>query len=121
VPARPAIAFVTAAELRFGAAKASWGRSRLDQLEAALADLLVIHSYDALTHTYAWLRAEAVRLGHPLGHGANANDLWIAACAVNHQVPLLTNNDRHFEGLPWLDLLAPESVDRWTAGPVDRA
>jgi predicted nucleic acid-binding protein len=111
VPARLAIAFVTAAELRFGAAKAGWGAKRLVQQEAALADLVIIHSDEGLVRTYAWLRAEAVRLGHPLGHRANASDLWIAACAVHHQLPLVTGNVRHFDGLlPWLTLLVPTGV-----------
>lgn len=111
VPARSAIAFITAAELRFGAANAGWGAKRLIQQEAALADLLIIHSDEGLVRTYAWLRAEAVRLGHPLGHRANASDLWIAACAVHHHLPLLTGNVRHFDGLlPWLRLLVPTGV-----------
>ena len=111
MPARLAIAFVTAAELRFGAAKANWGGKRLVQQETALADLVVIHSDEGLIRTYAWLRAEAVRLGHPLGHRANANDLWIAACAVHHRLLLVTANIRHFDGLrPWLRLLVPEGV-----------
>lgn len=111
MPARPAIAFVTAAELRFGAAKAGWRGNRLVRQDAVLADLPVIHSDDDLIRTYAWLRAEAVRRGHPLGQGANANDLWIAACAVRHRLPLVTGNERHFGGLrPWLRLLLPAGV-----------
>ena len=110
VPARLAIAFVTAAELRFGAAKAGWGAKRLDQLETALTDVLIIHSDEGLIRTHAWLRAEAVRLGHPLGHRANASDLWVAACAIHYQLPLVTGNVRHFDGLPWLTLLVPDGV-----------
>jgi tRNA(fMet)-specific endonuclease VapC len=110
MPARLAIAFVTAAELRFGAAKADWGDRRLAQLEKALDDVVIIHSDEHLVRTYAWLRAAAVRLGHPLGHRANANDLWIAACAVHYRLPLVTGNVRHFAGLPGLQLLAPAGV-----------
>jgi tRNA(fMet)-specific endonuclease VapC len=121
LPTRLAIAFVTAAELRFGAAKAGWGAKRLVQLEAALTDLLIIHTDEDLTRTYARLRAEAVRLGHPLGHAPNANDLWIAACAVHYRLPLVTRNVRHFEGLPGLEIVVAGSIDRWTAGPVGRA
>ena len=51
-----------------------------------------------------------MRLGHPLGHRANANDLWIAACAVHYRLPLVTGNVRHFDGLPGLELLVPDGV-----------
>lgn len=110
LPARLAVAFVTSAELRFGAAKANWGAKRLVQQEAALADLVVIHSDDGLVRTYARLWAEAVRLGHPLAHRANANDLWIAACAVHHRLPLVTANIRHFAGLPGLKVVVGPST-----------
>lgn len=30
------------------------------------------------------------------------NDLWIAACALHHQVPLVTRNRRHFGVIPGL-------------------
>jgi predicted nucleic acid-binding protein len=63
-----------------------------------------------LPRTCAQLRAVAVRLGHPLGHRANANDLWIAACAVHHGLPLVTGNPRHFAGLPGLTVLTPDRV-----------
>jgi predicted nucleic acid-binding protein len=32
------------------------------------------------------------------------NDLWIAATAIAHTVPLVTGNDRHFSRVPDLDV-----------------
>jgi len=104
------VAFPTVAELLFGAAKAGWGVERLLRLEAALGGVTVLLPDMALVRTCGWLRAEAVRLGHPLGDRANANDLWIAACAVHHRLPLVTGNVRHFDGLPWLTLLVPDGA-----------
>jgi predicted nucleic acid-binding protein len=52
----------------------------------------------------------ASRLGHPLAHRANANDLWIAACAVHYRLPLVTGNLRHFADLRDLVVLAPEGA-----------
>lgn len=105
-----AVAFPTVAELRFGAAKAGWGPARLRELEDELVGIRVLMPDSALIRLCGALRAEAWRLGHPLGHRANANDLWIATCAVHFGAPLLTGNLRHFEGIPHLTVLAPEAV-----------
>lgn len=32
------------------------------------------------------------------------NDLWIAACAIRHSIPLVSNNFKHFDGIPGLIL-----------------
>ena len=34
-----------------------------------------------------------------------ANDRWIAACAIHHRLPLLTNNARHFRGITGLTVI----------------
>jgi tRNA(fMet)-specific endonuclease VapC len=110
VAAEPAIAFATAAELLFGAAKAAWGPGRLLRLESALAGVTILLPDEGLIRVCALLRADAFRRGHPLGHQANANDLWIAACAVHHRLPLVTGNLRHFDDLRDLVVLTPEGV-----------
>lgn len=112
MPARSAVAFPTVAELLFGAAKAEWGPPRLARLDAALADVTILLPDEGLVRACARLRADAARLGHPLAHRANANDLWIAACAVHHRLPLVTGNMRHFAGLPCLVVLAPPAGGR---------
>ena len=43
------------------------------------------------------------------------NDRWIAACALHHQLPLVTNNARHFEGITGLTVITepgPDSTQR---------
>lgn len=32
-------------------------------------------------------------------------DAWIASTALRHDIPLATNNTRHFEGIPGLTLV----------------
>ena len=34
------------------------------------------------------------------------NDLWIAATAIRHSIPLLSNNRRHFADIPGLVLIS---------------
>ena len=60
---------------------------------------------DGVLRLWGVLRAQAGRLGHPLGRQAHSNDLWIAACAVFYRVPLVTGNGRHFVGLPGLEVV----------------
>jgi hypothetical protein len=35
-----------------------------------------------------------------------ANDKWIAACALRHAIPLVSNNRKHFENIPGLTLIS---------------
>jgi predicted nucleic acid-binding protein len=104
------MAFPTVTELLFGAATHGWGVERLLRLESALDQVTTLLPDYGLIRTCALLRAEAFRRGHSLGHRANANDLWIAACAVHHRLPLVTGNHRHFAGLPGLTVLTPDRV-----------
>ena len=113
-----ALAFPTVAELYHGAVKARWGEARIARLENELDRYGVLWPTEELLRLCGTMRAEAARLGHPLGQPEHANDLWIAACAIHYGVPLLTGNTRHFQGLPGLELAVPGSVDRWRGGPV---
>ena len=99
------LAFASVAELAYGAYLASWGAARVRRLEAAVASHGLLLPTDGLLRVWARLRVKARGVGHPLGHKVNSNDLWVAACAVHYQVPLLTGNGRHFGGLPGLKVL----------------
>jgi tRNA(fMet)-specific endonuclease VapC len=50
---------------------------------------------------YAEIRAQLKRSGRPIP----ANDLWIAALALQHALPLLSR-DQHFDSVPGLKRLA---------------
>ena len=36
----------------------------------------------------------------------SSNDLWIAACARRHGIPIVSNNRKHFEGIPGITLIS---------------
>lgn len=55
----------------------------------------VLLADDQTTHHYATLYAQLRRQGTPIP----TNDLWIAALAVQHDLPLLSS-DSHFSRLP---------------------
>ena len=59
----------------------------------------------AVCRAYADLKTQAkTRQGSD--RVVSDNDLWIAACAIRHNIPLLSNNRRHFEGLLGLQLIS---------------
>lgn len=90
--AEPVISFQTVAEMRFGAAKASWGQPRRQQLESFLSQLTLIPYSDDLGNQWAAVMADAARAGRRL----EAGDAWVAATARMLQAPLLTH-DRDFD------------------------
>ena len=101
----PAVAFVTLAEVRFGALAASWGDRRTTELEASLRQFLMLPFTEDLTSLWARLKADARRNGHPLAQPEHSNDLWIAACGAYYQAPILTGNARHFADLPGVQVI----------------
>lgn len=98
------LSFQTVAELRYGALHAGWGDRRRAALEERLAQARVVPSDDSLATTYAELRQACVRAGHALGAKAHTGDAWIAATAVRHGLPLVSD-DTGFVGCPGLNLV----------------
>ena len=95
------IAFVTVGELYFGAEKKGWGERRWRELETMLRNFIVV-SYDhEIARCYGRLVAQRQREGRPIA----PNDAWIAACAVRHEVALVTHNEKDFEGVPSLEII----------------
>ena len=98
-----ALSFTSVAEAYYGAYKRRWGERRWGELEAALRPYLVLPYNRDVAVAWARLRADSEERGAPVA----VNDLWVAATAVHYGVPLVTNNSRHFEALPGVDLLTP--------------
>lgn len=101
--ARLCVAFVTVAELRFGALNRNWGPKRMDELAQALRAYVTIGFDDDTVWQFATIADRERRAGR---HRENPNDWWIAACALRHGIPLVTHNPRDFVGIPGLQLLS---------------
>ena len=95
------LAAVTISELRYGALVAQWGDARRHRLEQSIQTVTVVPVSDRLLSTVAELRYECRRTGHALHDPSHANDLWIAALAVQHGL-FLCSRDAHFDHLPQL-------------------
>jgi tRNA(fMet)-specific endonuclease VapC len=86
------ISFITVGEMYFGARKAKWNKAKIERLEKRIRSV-VVAPYDlAVCEAYARLKSAL-----PKGRTIEDNDIWIAACAVRHSIPLLTHNRKHFD------------------------
>ncbi len=103
LPAEAAISVATLAELHFGvlvAKTAAVRRQRLQRLGRIEALFHPLPIDSDVARAYATV-AHAVRR-HGAQPRARVMDLWIAATALTHQVPLYTRNRRDFEPLAGL-------------------
>ncbi|MEE8457828.1 MAG: PIN domain-containing protein [Acidimicrobiia bacterium] len=98
------ISFQTAAEIRYGAANASWGRRRIAEMEQRLAVAVTVPPADALVREWANLRVECQRVGHSFHEKVHVADLRIAATATLLDLRLVTH-DAGFRGVPGLEVI----------------
>jgi tRNA(fMet)-specific endonuclease VapC len=99
---RPAICEVTVGELLAFASSRRWGERRRNQLEDMLASTVIIPiSYPGVHRIWAELKSDM----KSRGKGIEDNDLWIAACAKELGLVVLTM-DGDFEALRELGVSA---------------
>lgn len=96
------VSFVTVGELFRGAAHARWGPRRIATLTSWLKEVPAIPGDPIVARRWGELTGLALRAGRPLP----ANDAWIAACCLVHDVALATYNRRDFETIDELKLIA---------------
>ena len=84
------ISFVTVGEMCFGAANRGWGERRISEMEKILRRYTTIPgTYDVAQHYGRVRKAFRDQVGE--------NDTWVAATALAHELPVVTNNLKHFE------------------------
>jgi tRNA(fMet)-specific endonuclease VapC len=101
-----ALSFVTVGELLYGAAKDSWTNAKLEKLKARLRSVVIVPYDYEVCETYGRIKAAL-----PKGRTIADNDLWIAACAMRHSIPLITHNRRHFDDIKGLIVISEQKVD----------
>lgn len=93
---------MTVAELDRWALERDWGEARRARMERHLSNF-VIRPFDrSLCQRWAEATDGARRKGRPIG----VADAWIAATALQHDVPLVTNNDAHYVGVEGLTVVS---------------
>ena len=90
-----ALSFIAHAEFRYGllgSSRPDAGKKLLEALARTIP--LLLPDSETIEH-YAWIADQLKRNGRPIP----TNDLWIAALARQHTLPILSQ-DRHFDHIP---------------------
>ncbi len=95
-----AVSFMTVAELYEWSVIRKWGQNRTERLEARLSRYIIIPSDVELCRLWGRVRG----LAKMSGAAISAQDAWIAATALRHDLPLVTNNAADFENVLGLEV-----------------
>lgn len=98
-PTRLFLPVIAYGELAFGTRNSMRPTENEAALRRALADFLTLHTNDTAWE-YAQVRLRLRARGRPIPE----NDIWIAALAIQHGLPLVTR-DAHFDEVEKLDLV----------------
>ncbi|MBO9632460.1 MAG: type II toxin-antitoxin system VapC family toxin [Chitinophagaceae bacterium] len=79
-------------ELYLGAYRSANEQKHLQQIASFLLQCTVVNADKTIAERYGKVKAELLRKGKPIPE----NDIWIAATALQFNLPLYTN-DKHFE------------------------
>lgn len=96
------ISFMTFAELKLWTLKDNWGEKRKNNFAEFLKDYLVIYPDEKLCEIWAQIKSDAHKFGNPI----ETADAWVASVALLFDVPLVTNNRRHFENVKGLQIIS---------------
>jgi tRNA(fMet)-specific endonuclease VapC len=86
------LSFMTVAELYRWTIVRKWGRAKVNALQQAIGSCVILAPDDE-TH-WLWARNMSVQ-----GRQLPVADAWIAAAALQHQLPLVTHNTADFAHL----------------------
>jgi predicted nucleic acid-binding protein len=95
---RAALPVVVLGEFRYGIAESRHRAAYEAWLAENLPHFEILDVTDETAVAYAALRATLRQLGRPIP----GNDVWIAALALQHRLPVLTR-DLHFDAVPGLE------------------
>jgi tRNA(fMet)-specific endonuclease VapC len=89
-------------ELYLGAYRSTQEQRHLREIKDFLLRCTVLSADDVTADNYGRIKAALLKKGKPIPE----NDMWIAATAMQHQLPLYTN-DKHFGEVESIVLVDP--------------
>ena len=95
------ISFMTLAELSLWPVRNNWGAERRALLTNFVPLYTTLFPEEATCRHWAEISAESLQAGRPMGTA----DVWIAACARQWGMALVTGNYRDFEHISGVTLL----------------
>ena len=95
--AQAAIPAIVLGEFRYGIAESRHRAAYEAWLETQLQAFRILAVTESTAASYAVLRVRLRKSGRPIP----ANDAWIAALAIEHRLPVLSQ-DRHFDAVAGL-------------------
>ena len=94
------VPWVVLGELHFGAQRAQRRQQQLENIRDLLTFAAVLFPDQSTTEHFGQIKAELAQQGRPIPD----NDLWIAAIARQHSLPV-ASRDAHFTHVPGLQTL----------------
>ncbi len=95
-----AVSFMTVAELYQWTVVRNWGNRRIAQLERTLRSYIFLPVSVELCRLWGQIRGARRSAGRPI----SPQDAWIAATALHHGIPLVTDDDGDFAGIQGLEV-----------------
>lgn len=99
---KPAISFMTTAELFQWSAVHQWGARKRASLRKALKRYFFLPVDLELCRLWGQVRADCRAAGRPI----SPQDAWIGATALQYALPLVTHNPSHFEAVEGLEIIS---------------
>jgi predicted nucleic acid-binding protein len=95
------ISFINLSELYYGAYKSERQKENLEAIQKMLERINIIDSSDEVCRLFGGLKAKLGKDGKIIDDA----DLFIAACAIEHELIFVTNNEKHFSRVAGLKLV----------------
>jgi predicted nucleic acid-binding protein len=96
-----AVSLITLAEIEYGMEAKSWGPKRRELMGLFLAGFTLLPPDTETARVWARIKSGCDRRGRPIAFA----DAWIAAAAVQLNVPLVTHNASDFRVIEGLTIL----------------
>lgn len=93
---------MTVAELERWASLYNWGQNKINLLENSFKRYVIQHSNREICKIWGEIMTDSKR------NGLNVSiaDAWIAAKAIDLQIPLVTNNEKDFQKIKGLTIIS---------------